>query len=329
MNIRELTEEREYSYLSPYATFSNKTKGREKGESLCEMRTEFQRDADRITHSKSFRRLMHKTQVFLSPLKDHYRTRLTHTLEVSQIARAIARGLSLNETLTEAISLGHDLGHTPFGHIGEEVLDSICEHGFLHNEQSLRVVDVLEKENGLNLTYEVRDGILNHTGINKPCTPEGAIVRLADRIAYINHDIDDAVRGGVISHSDIPWKFLNAFGQNHSDRINFMITDVINNSKNGCIRMSSSVHEFTGELREFMFESVYMSPKVRKEEAKSKDLVKYLYEHFSKNTDLLPIEYLKRLDIDGTSRVVCDYIAGMTDRYAIMQFEEFFVPKAY
>ncbi len=329
MNIRELTEEREYSCLSQYATFSGKTKGRQKMEPSCEMRTEFQRDADRIIHSKSFRRLMHKTQVFLSPLKDHYRTRLTHTLEVSQIARAIARGLQLNETLTEAIALGHDLGHTPFGHIGEEVLDSICEHGFLHNEQSLRVVDVLEKENGLNLTYEVRDGILNHTGVNKPETPEGAIVRLADRIAYINHDIDDAVRGGVLSHSDIPWKFLNAFGQKHSGRINFMITDIINNSEKGVIRMSSSVHELTKELRSFMFEAVYMSPKVRREEAKSKDLVKYLYEHFYKNTDLLPDEYLKRLEIDGISRVVCDYIAGMTDRYAIMQFEEFFVPKAY
>lgn len=329
MNIREITEKKEYLCFSEYATFSDKTKGRLREEPLCEMRTEFQRDADRITHSKSFRRLMHKTQVFLSPLKDHYRTRLTHTLEVSQIARAIARGLSLNETLTEAIALGHDLGHTPFGHIGEEVLDSICEHGFLHNEQSLRVVDVLEKENGLNLTCEVRDGILNHTGENKPQTPEGAIVRLADRIAYINHDIDDAVRGGVLSPSDIPWKFLGAFGQTHSDRINFMITDVISNSGEGVIKMSPSAHTLTKELRDFMFEAVYMSSKVRKEEAKSKDLVKYLYEYFYKNTDLLPEEYLKRLEIDGTSRVVCDYIAGMTDRYAIMQFEEFFVPKAY
>ena len=329
MNIREITEKQEYTCLSEYATYSDKTKGRACPEPLCEMRTEFQRDADRIIHSKSFRRLMHKTQVFLSPLKDHYRTRLTHTLEVSQIARAIARGLRLNETLTEAISLGHDLGHTPFGHIGEEVLDSICEHGFLHNEQSLRVVDVLEKETGLNLTYEVRDGILNHTGENKPQTPEGAIVRIADRIAYINHDIDDAVRGGVLSHSDIPWKFLNAFGQRHSERINFMIIDIINSSKDGNIKMSDNVYELTNELRDFMFEAVYMSPKVRHEEAKSKDLVKYLYEHFYKNTDLLPEEYLKRLEIDGTSRVVCDYIAGMTDRYAIMQFEEFFVPKAY
>lgn len=329
MNIRELTEEKELEFLSPFASKSKETKGRERFEEKCEIRTEFQRDADRITHSKAFRRLMHKTQVFLSPSKDHYRTRLTHTLEVSQIARAISRSLKLNETLTEAIALGHDLGHTPFGHIGEDVLNEICETGFKHNEQSLRVVDYLEKENGLNLTFEVRDGIVNHTGDNIPVTTEGKVVRLADRIAYINHDIDDAIRAGILSSDAIPNRFNKVLGNKHSKRINTMICDVLSNSFNGDIRMSSEVYEATSGLRQFMFENVYMSKIVRKEEDKSKDLVNYLYEYFCKNKDLLPIEYLKLLERDGLSRVVSDYIAGMTDRYAIDLFEEIFVPKSY
>ena len=329
MTIREITEDREYLYLSPFATKSKESKGRRVFEVPCDLRTDFQRDSDRITHSKAFRRLMHKTQVFLSPSKAHYRTRLTHTLEVSQIARAISRGLNLNETLTEAVALGHDLGHTPFGHIGEDVLGSICEEGFLHNEQSLRVVDCYEKEKGLNLTMEVRDGILNHTGEGKPYTPEGAVVRIADRIAYINHDIDDAIRAGILSVDSILPEFNDALGEKHSRRINTMICDVISNSTDGKIKMSSEISDVTDKLRDFMFENVYLSKEVRKEEEKSKGLVKYLYEYFYKNKDRLPKEYLKRLDEDGLSRVVCDYIAGMTDRYAIMVFEEIFVPKSY
>lgn len=327
MNIRELIEEREYEFLSPYAKKTRETKGRMVYETPCDIRTDFQRDADRINHSKAFRRLMHKTQVFLAPTKDHYRTRLTHTLEVSQIARAISRGLCLNETLTEAIALGHDLGHTPFGHIGEEVLNSICEKGFAHNEQSLRVVDYIEKENGLNLTFEVRDGILNHTGHGIPVTNEGKVVRIADRIAYINHDIDDAIRAGILSKEDIPEKFNKVLGDKHSKRINTMILDVIGNSKDGEIKMSEPVFIATNGLRDFMFEKVYMSQSVRKEEVKSKDLIKFLYDYFYNNKDLLPQEYLKRLEEDGLSQVVCDFIACMTDRYAINLFEEFFIPK--
>ncbi len=327
MNIREMTEEREYSVLSPFAQKSKESKGRQAYESPCDVRTDFQRDADRIIHSKAFRRLMHKTQVFLSPQKDHYRTRLTHTLEVSQIARTISRSLYLNETLTEAIALGHDLGHTPFGHIGEEVLNIICENGFCHNEQSLRVVDYIEKEKGLNLTFEVRDGILNHTGDGIPKTNEGKVVRLADRIAYINHDIDDAIRAGILCREDIPERFNKVLGDKHSKRINTMILDIIDNSKDGNIKMSEPVYKATNDLRDFMFEKVYMSEYVRKEEAKSKELIKFLYDYFYNNKDLLPNEYLRRLEEDGLSRVVCDYIACMTDRYAITLFEEFFVPK--
>lgn len=329
MNIREITEQREYDMLSRYAVKSKETKGRRVYEVPCEIRTDFQRDADRIIHSKAFRRLMHKTQVFLSPSKDHFRTRLTHTLEVSQIARAISRGLSLNETLTEAISLGHDLGHTPFGHIGEEVLNTICEDGFCHNKQSLRVVDYLEKEKGLNLTYEVRDGIVNHTGDDMPSTSEGQVVRIADRIAYINHDIDDAIRAGLLSEDSIPEKFNEILGDKHSARINTMILDIVANSKEGNIRMSQPVFDATCELRDFMFRQVYFSKVVRKEEDKSKGLVSFLFEYFYKNKDLLPDEYLRRHEIDGLSRVVCDYIAGMTDRFAVMTFEEIFVPKSY
>ena len=327
MNIRERYEELEKQIISKYGMLSVMSRGREKDDEPCSVRTCYQQDVDRITHSKAFRRLMHKTQVFLAPTKDHYRTRLTHTLEVSQIARAISRGLCLNETLTEAIALGHDLGHTPFGHIGEEVLDSICENGFAHNEQSLRVVDYLEKENGLNLTFEVRDGILNHTGKGIPQTNEGKVVRLADRIAYINHDIDDAIRAVILSKDDIPKKYSEILGNKHSKRINTMILDIIENSKDGEIKMSEPVFTSTNGLREFMFEKVYMSQSVRKEEVKSKDLVKFLYNYFYKNKDMLPDEYLRRLEEDGLSRVVCDYIACMTDRYAINLFEEFFVPK--
>lgn len=329
MNFREIQEQREYELLSQYATKSSESKGRIREEKKCELRTDFQRDADRIIHSKAFRRLMHKTQVFLSPSKDHFRTRLTHTLEVSQIARAIARGLYLNENLTEAMSLGHDLGHTPFGHTGEDVLNEICEEGFRHNEQSLRVVDVLEKETGINLTFEVRDGILNHTGDGVAQTPEGKIIKFADRIAYINHDIDDALRAGVLSGDIIPKEYTDVLGNTHSERINTMICDIINNSQGYDIKMSDEVFKAMMGLRAFMFKNVYESKKVKKEEDKSKGVVKTLYEYFFENTHKLPEEYLKMLESNTPSRVVCDYIAGMTDRYAVMLFEEIFVPKSY
>lgn len=330
MKLREILEAREYELLSEFAKKSKESKGRAREEEKCDIRTEYQRDADRIIHSKAFRRLMHKTQVFLSPSKDHYRTRLTHTLEVSQIARSIARGLKLNENLAEAIALGHDLGHTPFGHTGENVLNEICEHGFKHNEQSLRVVDVLEKENGLNLTFEVRDGILHHTGNGTACTLEGKIIRFADRIAYINHDVDDAIRANVLSNDTLPEEYISVLGRTHSNRINNMIFNVIENSTGiNDIKMSDDFYNAMLGLRSFMFEKVYLSKDVKKEEDKSKGVVKTLYEHFMTNIDKLPEEYLKMLDENERSRVVCDYIAGMTDRYAIRLFEEIFVPKSY
>jgi len=330
MKLREILEEREYELLSEFAKKSKESKGRAREEEKCDIRTEYQRDADRIIHSKAFRRLMHKTQVFLSPSKDHYRTRLTHTLEVSQIARSIARGLRLNENLAEAIALGHDLGHTPFGHTGENVLNEICEHGFKHNEQSLRVVDVLEKEKGLNLTFEVRDGILHHTGNGTACTLEGKIIKFADRIAYINHDVDDAIRANVLSDDTLPEEYISVLGRTHSNRINNMIFNVIENSTGiNDIKMSDDFYNAMLGLRSFMFEKVYLSKDVKKEEDKSKGVVKTLYEYFMKNIDKLPNEYLKMLDENERSRVVCDYIAGMTDRYAIRLFEEFFVPKSY
>ncbi len=330
MVLREILEKREYEYLSAYAKKSAESKGRERSENKCDIRTEYQRDADRIIHSKAFRRLMHKTQVFLSPSKDHYRTRLTHTLEVSQIGRAIARGLRLNENLTEAIALGHDLGHTPFGHTGEQVLDEICEHGFKHNEQSLRVVDVIERETGLNLTYEVRDGILNHTSKGNAETLEGKIIQYADRIAYINHDVDDAIRAGVLSDNTLPREYISILGDTHSKRINNMIFNILENSENtNDIKMSGDFYDAMIGLRKFMFDNVYLSKNVKKEEDKSKGVVKTLYDYFFNNIDKLPEEYLNMLERYGKSRVVCDYIAGMTDRYAIRLFEEIYVPKSF
>ena len=330
MKLREILEQREYETLSPFAMKVKESKGREREEKKCDLRTDYQRDADRIIHSKAFRRLMHKTQVFLSPSKDHYRTRLTHTLEVSQIARAIARGLKLNENLAEAIALGHDLGHTPFGHTGEYVLNEICEHGFKHNEQSIRVVEVLEKEKGLNLTWEVKDGILNHTGSSVASTLEGKIIKFADRIAYINHDVDDAIRANVLSKETLPKEYISVLGETHSERINNMIVNIIENSKDiNDIKMSDDVYDAMLGLRSFMFENVYLSKTVKKEEDKSKGVVKTLYEYFIDNIEKLPDEYLKMLESNEKSRVVCDYIAGMTDRYAIKLFEEIFVPKSY
>jgi len=330
MLIRERLEQRERNILSPYAALSCNSRGRKFPEPKCNMRTEFQRDRDRILHSKAFRRLKHKTQVFVAPEGDHFRTRLTHTLEVAQIARTIARSLDLNEDLTEAIALGHDLGHTPFGHAGEETLNKIVPGGFKHNEQSLRVVDYLEKEGGLNLTAEVRNGILNHTGPEDPYTLEGQIVKIADRIAYINHDIDDALRGGVIKDEDLPRDLIYILGEDHRTRINNMVTDIIANSVGKKkITMSPSVKEATDALRKFLFENVYIGSIAKAEEDKAKRLVQELYFYYLENTEMLPDSIREKMGEVPLERLVCDYIAGMTDRFAISQYQRFFVPKGF
>ena len=330
MNIREHYEEIESNILSSFAALSVNSKGRTICIDKCDIRTEYQRDRDRIIHSKSFRRLKHKTQVFIAPEGDHYRTRLTHTLEVSQIARTIARALRLNEDLTEAIALGHDLGHTPFGHTGESVLNEICIYGFKHNEQSLRVVEKLEDGRGMNLTYEVRDGILNHCGNSMASTLEGIIVKYADRIAYINHDIDDAIRAGIIKTNDIPEEYLSILGHTHSKRINNMITDIISSSiDKDNISMSENVKDATDKLREFMFKNVYIGSKAKNEEKKAKYLINELYKYFKINYDELPQEFRDRLKSDGLDNIVCDYIAGMTDIYAVNTFNRLFVPSPW
>ena len=328
-------ENREKQMLSPFAAKSAESRGRQVEEEPCNTRTEFQRDRDRIIHSKAFRRLMHKTQVFLAPEGDHFRTRLTHTIEVSQIARTIARALNLNEDLTEAIALGHDLGHTPFGHNGEDVLNSIHSGGFEHNVQSLRVADVLEStasRKGMNLTAEVRDGIVNHTGPNKPFTLEGQIVKLSDRIAYINHDIDDALRSGVISIDDIPKTSLELFGYSHRQRIDAMVNDVIENSEGKDEIMQSE--EFKKELltiRSFMFKNVYKSSRVKKEEdlAKVGVVIKALYDYFLEHEEKLPEDLQEVAKTEGINEAVKDFVAGMTDRYALSLYTDLFVPKAW
>ncbi|NLL04696.1 MAG: deoxyguanosinetriphosphate triphosphohydrolase [Clostridiaceae bacterium] len=330
MLIREELEEFEKKTLSPFAQLSSQSRGREIEEKECDLRTKFQRDKDRIVYSKAFRRLKHKTQVFISPEGDHYRTRLTHTLEVTQIARTIARSLRLNEDLTEAIALGHDLGHTPFGHTGEMVLNSICPLGFKHNEQSLRVVEVLERDKGLNLTWEVRDGIRNHTGDVSPGTLEGKIIRFADRIAYINHDIDDAIRGGIIRNEDLPKECLKVLGYSSSERINTMIVNIVEQSKGiNDIRMSPQIQKAMNELREYMFQYVYIGSKAKKEEIKAQNIVRQLYSYLKDSVEVLPKEAERLLDKDGFDRVVCDYIAGMTDRYAVKKFREIFIPESW
>ncbi len=324
MNIREQQEDLEKRILSEFATLSVNSKGRSREENKCAIRTDFQRDKDRIIYSKAFRRLKHKTQVFISPEGDHYRTRLTHTLEVSQIARTVARALKLNEDLTEAIALGHDLGHTPFGHIGEKILDDVFSEGFKHNEQSLRVVDVLED---LNLTWETRDGIVNHSGANMASTLEGQIVKFADRIAYVNHDIDDARRAGLIEDSDLPESCVNLLGHTSSSRIDTMVTDIINASAGkNIISMSEDVYKAMWDLRQFMFDRVYLASRAKSEEIKAGSIVKWLYYYFMENTLELPEEFKKMLLRMGNERVICDYIAGMTDRYAINKFQELFIP---
>ncbi len=330
MDIREHSEQMEKQYLSPYAQLSSRTKGRKKPEVKCEIRTDYQRDRDRIIHSKSFRRLKHKTQVFISPEGDHYRTRLTHTLEVAQIARTIARALRLNEDLTEAIALGHDLGHTPFGHAGEHILNKICPYGFKHYEQSIRVVELLENGKGINLTWEVIDGIVNHTGDSIAETLEGQIIKYADRIAYINHDIDDALRSGILSISDLPQKCLDVLGEHHGTRINNMICDIIKHSSDEpLIKASEEVNNAMLKLREFMFEKVYIGSLAKREEQKAQNLLWGLYDYFIENPDTLPVEIYNMIETYDVHRIVCDYIAGMTDRYAIFKFNEIFVPNSW
>lgn len=331
MNLREYQENLEERILSEFATLSKNSRGRKREENRCDIRTDFQRDRDRIIYSKAFRRLKHKTQVFISPEGDHYRTRLTHTLEVSQIARTIARSLRLNEDLTEAIALGHDLGHTPFGHAGERVLNEVCSFGFRHNEQSVRTVEILEKDRkGLNLTWEVCDGILHHTGDIMPSTLEGQIVRFADKIAYINHDIEDAIRAGIISESDLPEDCCEILGRSPSARINSTITNIIENSMDGKgIRMSSEFQKANNRLRSFMFENVYIGSVAKKEESKAELMVRQLFLYLKEKPELLPADYQRVIEKDGVERTVLDYIAGMTDRYAVRKFQEIFVPASW
>ena len=328
---REKREAAEALLIGPHGLLSTQSTGRPTPEPPCEMRTCFQRDVDRITHSKSFRRLKHKTQVFLRPEGDHYRTRLTHTLEVARLARTIARALELNEDLTEAISLGHDLGHTPFGHAGEKALSSMLDKPFRHNEQSLRVVDKLERDGaGLNLTYEVRMGILGHTGDFIPETLEGQIVRTSDRIAYINHDIDDAMRAGILTEADIPAQIAEILGHSHSQRINTLVENMIENTMlTGALGMQPDVAQAMDQLRTFMFARVYTNPVAKGEESKAKDMLCRLFEYYMKNPERLPPDFLPQLDFDGMERIVCDYIAGMTDRYAVHKYSELFIPATW
>lgn len=330
MEIREELEKIEDLVLSPYASHSNKSKGRKNEEKQCHMRTDYQRDRDRIIHCKAFRRLKHKTQVFLAPEGDHYRTRLTHTLEVSQIARSISKALKLNEDLTEAIALAHDLGHTPFGHAGERALNRVCKYGFAHYEQSVRIVDILEKSGkGLNLTWEVIDGILNHRTSGNPSTLEGKVVRLSDKIAYINHDIDDAIRAGILSESDIPKEYRKILGENTKERLNTLISDIVDNSiGKPDIIMSEEIGDAMKGIRAFMFDSLYINPIAKGQESKAESMIAGLYEHYLENIHKLPEEFRYFIDELGETpeRVVCDYIAGMSDQYSVTKFEEEFVP---
>jgi len=333
MKIRVREEVWERQYLSPYATLSEAGRGRVYPELECEVRTVFQRDRDRLLHAKAFRRLMGKTQVFISPTGDHYRTRLTHTLEVAQISRTVARALRLNEALTEAIALGHDLGHTPFGHAGEAALDRLLESGFRHNDQSLRVVDVVEGvrdySQGLNLTYEVRDGILCHTGDRRPATLEGEVVRICDRVAYINHDIDDAIRAGLLREEELPTECQEVLGTGRRQRIDNMVKDLITNSwEKAEITMSPPLAHATSALREFLFKNIYMTHSAAKEKDKIYGLISSLFDFYLANPLRLPIEWREGRE-DEPPRLVADYIAGMTDRYAIAEYERLFLPRAW
>ncbi|WP_028509590.1 deoxyguanosinetriphosphate triphosphohydrolase [Ruminococcus sp. NK3A76] len=326
---REITEKNEELLFCEYAFFSKDTQGRKRSDEKCKLRTEFQRDRDRIIHCNSFRRLKHKTQVFLSPAGDHYRTRLTHTLEVAQIARTISRALRLNEDLTEAIALGHDLGHTPFGHAGERILNELSPGGFHHYEQSLRVVDFIEKDGkGLDLTYEVRDGILKHTN-QTALTREGCIVRIADVIAYINHDIDDSVRGNIITEADIPKSITDVLGHSKSERITNLVSAVIDGGAETISIKDDEISKAFETLHRFMFDSVYTNPKCKSEETKAQAMIAELYKHFSAHIEKLPALYMNLAYQFGIDQAVCDYIAGMTDVYATQVFEDIFVPKGW
>lgn len=333
LTIRQMLEKREHEILSPFAAFSDESLGRDRPEEPCDIRPIYQRDRDRILHSKAFRRLKHKTQVFLSPEGDHYRTRLTHTLEVAQIARTIAKALLLNEDLTEAIALGHDLGHTPFGHAGERALNRICPIGFEHHLQSIRVVEFLENHgSGLNLSKEVRDGIRNHQTEGRPSTLEGKIVRLCDKIAYINHDIDDAIRGQIIKEEEIPKEYTDILGHSLGERLDTMIHDIVTNSAHrDDIIMSPAIEAAMHHLREYMFQSVYMNKKAKGQEEQAERLVEMLFEYYEKHLEHLPGEYLLRMQQlnEPSSRAVCDYIAGMTDRYVVSKFKELMIPAAW
>ena len=333
MSVREELERQEHRKLNPLAAFSDQSRGRPFGDKYREedVRTCYQRDIDRIVHSKAFRRLMHKTQVFLRPEGDHYRTRMTHTLEVARIASTITRALGLNEDLAEAIAMGHDLGHTPFGHAGEVALTRCLGKPFRHNEQSLRVVDVLENDGaGLNLTYEVRNGILRHTGDPWPETLEGMVVRRSDQIAYVNHDIDDAIRAGILTNDDIPHAITDVLGHNHSQRINTLVTDAIFTSREaGTVALSPAVDNALKTLRAFMFERVYRNPIAKAEESKAQDMLQRMFEYYVKHPEALPEDFHPQLSFEGIERNVCDYIAGMTDNYAVDKFTEIFIPMGW
>lgn len=333
MTVREELERQEHRRLNPLAAFADQSKGRPRQEADREedVRTCYQRDIDRIVHSKAFRRLMHKTQVFLQPEGDHYRTRMTHTLEVARIASTITRALGLNEDLAEAIAMGHDLGHTPFGHAGEVALTKCLGKPFCHNEQSLRVVDYLEKDGqGLNLSYEVRNGILCHTGDTWPETLEGQIVRRSDQIAYVNHDIDDAIRAGILTNDDIPGEITDILGHDHSSRINTLVTDIIRVSREaGAICLSPNVEKALKDLRSFMFENVYRNPIAKGEESKAKEMLSRLFAYYISHPEALPEDFHPQLSFDGMERTVCDYIAGMTDNYAVDKYTEIFIPMGW
>ncbi len=333
LNIRQKLEQREHLILSPYAAFSDQSLGRDVFEEQCDIRPIYQKDRDKILHSKAFRRLKHKTQVFLAPEGDHYRTRLTHTLEVAQIARTISKALLLNEDLTEAIALGHDLGHTPFGHAGERALNRICPFGFQHHLQSIRVVEFLERHGkGLNLSKEVRDGIQNHQTEGSPSTLEGKIVRICDKIAYINHDIDDAIRGQIIKEEEIPREYTDVLGHSLGDRLDTLVHDIITNSENKKdIIMSPEIEKAMHHLREYMFQSVYMNKKAKGQEEQAERLLEQLFLYYENHLECLPEEYQLRMEQlkEPSYRVVCDYIAGMTDRYAVTKFKELMIPSAW
>ena len=333
MTVREELERLEHRRLNPLAAFSDRSTGRPRPEPEREedVRTCYQRDTDRIVHSKAFRRLMHKTQVFLNPEGDHHRTRMTHTLEVTRIAKTVTRALGLNEDLAEAIAMGHDLGHTPFGHAGEAALTECWGRPFRHNEQSLRVVDILEKDGqGLNLCNEVREGIVGHTGPVIPKTLEGQIVRRADQIAYVNHDIDDAIRAGILTAEDIPRDIAAILGENQRDRINTLVCDVIFTSREaGSICMTPEIQKALADLRSFMFARVYHNPVAKGEESKAKDMLQMLFRFYVDHPEQLPADFQPQLSFDGLGRTVCDYIAGMTDNYAIEKFNEIFVPSGW